>query len=243
MVKNFLVSDYDGTYKMKPTVLDDLKKNNFAVQRFIDKGNIFMMATGRVFESIHKEFIEFDLKANYISCAEANVLFNNNFELLYYNTISKQDILKIKDYYKLLDEMIGKDPYGNVSSENIVEYNIRYKDEKSKRIFVENLRHNKLFAFYHDPLDPLNAHLFDKRNDKVKAIQFVATLENIPKNKIYTIGDGYNDLSMIEEFNGFAVKNAKYAAKFESLVVYNTVSDLVDDIEKENVPKRQRKWG
>ena len=147
MVKNFLVSDYDGTYKMKPTVLDDLKKNNFAVQRFIDKGNIFMMATGRVFESIHKEFIEFDLNANYISCAEANVLFNNNFELLYYNTISKQDILKIKDYYKLLDEMIGKDPYGNVSSENIVEYNIRYKDEKSKRIFVKNLRHNKLFSF------------------------------------------------------------------------------------------------
>ena len=118
-------------------------------------------------------------------------------------------------------------------------YIIRYKDEKSKRIFVEHLRHNKLFAFYHDPADPLNAHLFDKRNDKVKAIQFVATLENIPREKIYTIGDGYNDLSMIEAYNGFAIKNAKYAAKYESLGVYDSVSDLVDDIEKDNAPKKQ----
>ena len=239
MAKNFLISDYDGTYQMKPMLPEELKRNNFFIQRFIGKGNIFMMATGRVFESIYKDFIQFDLKANYISCAEANVLFNNNFELLYYNTISKQDILKIKDYYKLFDEMIGKDPYSNVSTENIVEYNIRYKDEKSKRIFVEHLRHNKLFAFYHDPADPLNAHLFDKRNDKVKAIQFVATLESIPREKIYTIGDGYNDLSMIEAYNGFAIKNAKYAAKYESLGVYDSVSDLVDDIEKDNAPKKQ----
>ena len=239
MKKNFLISDYDGTYKMKPTLPEEIKKNNFSIQRFIGKGNIFMMATGRVFESIHKEFIEFDLKANYISCADANVLFNNNFELLYCNTISKQDILKIKDYYNLFDEMIGKDPYSNVSSENVVEYNIRYKDERSKRIFIEHLRHNKQFAFYHDPSDPLSAHLFDKRNDKVKAIQFVAMLENIPKDKIYTIGDGYNDLSMIESFNGFAIKNAKEAAIYESLGVYDTVSDLIDDIEKGNAPKRQ----
>lgn len=239
MIKKFLISDYDGTYQMKPLLPEELKRNNFSIQRFIGKGNIFMMATGRVFESIYNEFIQFDLKANYISCADANVLFNNNFELLYYNTISTQDILKIKDYYKLFDELIGKDPYGNVSNENIVEYNIRYKDERSKRIFVEYLRHNKLFAFYHDPSDPLNAHLFDKRNDKVKAIQFVAALENISKDKIYTIGDGYNDLSMIETFNGFAIRNAKDIAKYESLGVYDTVSDLIDDIEKGNAPKRQ----
>lgn len=239
MVKNFLISDYDGTYKMKPMLLEDLKMNNFSIQRFMNNGNIFMMATGRVFESIHKEFIEFDLNANYISCADANVLFNSNFELLYYNTISKQDISRIKDYYNLFDEIIGKDPYSSTRDKNVIEYNIRYKDEKSKRIFVEYLKHNKLFAFYHDPLDPLSVHLFDKKNDKVKAIQFVATLENISKDKIYTIGDGYNDLSMIEAFNGFAVRNAKYAAKYESLGVYDSVSDLVDDIEKENAAKRQ----
>ena len=44
---------------------------------------------------------------------------------------------------------------------------------------------------------------------------------------------------MIEVFNGFAVRNAKYAAKYESLGVYDSVSDLVDDIEKENAAKRQ----
>ena len=35
MVKNFLISDYDGTYKMKPMLLEDLKMNNFSIQRFL----------------------------------------------------------------------------------------------------------------------------------------------------------------------------------------------------------------
>ena len=148
------------------------------------------------------------------------------------------DILKIKDYYKLLDEMVGKDPYGNVSNDNIVEYHIRYKDKKSKDIFVKNLRHGKLFAFYHDPDDPLSAHLFDKRNDKVKAIQTVAALEHISQDRIYTIGDGYNDLSMIKKFNGFAIRNSKDAVKYESLGTYETVSELMEDIEKQNISKR-----
>lgn len=238
MSLNLLATDYDGTYRMSPNIIEELNNNNLAVQKFVQKGNIFMIVTGRVFDSIYKEFVEFNLHANYISCAEANVLFNKNFELLYYNSISKEDILRIKDYYKLLDEMVGKDPYGNVSNDNIVEYHIRYKDKKSKDIFVKNLRHGKLFVFYHDSDDPLSAHLFDKRNDKVKAIQTVAMLEHIPQDRIYTIGDGYNDLSMIKKFNGFAIRNSKDAVKYESLGTYETVSDLIEDMENQNVSKR-----
>ncbi len=238
MRKKLLATDYDGTYRMNPNIILELKKNNLAVQKFVQKGNVFMIVTGRVFESIYTEFVEFDLKANYISCAEANVLFNSNFELLYYSSISKEDILKIQDYYKLFDKIVGKDPYGNVSSDNIVEYHIRYKDEKSKDIFVKNLRHANLFTFYHDPNDPLSAHLFNKRNDKVKAIQTIATLEHIAHDEIYTVGDGYNDLKMIEAFNGFAIRNAKDAVKYESLGIYETVSDLIKEIETENVSKR-----
>ncbi len=81
-------------------------------------------------------------------------------------------------------------------------------------------------------------HNFNKRNDKVKAIQTVATLEHIAHDEIYTVGDGYNDLKMIEAFNGFAIRNAKDAVKYESLGIYETVSDLIKEIETENVSKR-----
>lgn len=43
---------------------------------------------------------------------------------------------------------------------------------------------------------------------------------------------------MIEAFNGFAIRNAKDAVKYESLGIYETVSDLIKEIETENVSKR-----
>ncbi len=53
-------------------------------------------------------------------------------------------------------------------------------------------------------------------------------------NNIYTIGDSYNDVPMIEKYNGFCMKNSipKLSLNYKE---YGKVADLINDILSEKV--------
>ena len=52
-------------------------------------------------------------------------------------------------------------------------------------------------------------------------------------DELYVIGDGYNDLEMIQEFHGFAVDNAVEVVKEEARAVVASVAACIEIIEKE----------
>ena len=53
MVKNLLVSDYDGTYITNSKEM--LEQNNSEIKKFMLNGNLFAMSTGRIFYDIIDE--------------------------------------------------------------------------------------------------------------------------------------------------------------------------------------------
>ena len=55
------------------------------------------------------------------------------------------------------------------------------------------------------------------------------------KKTIYTIGDGYSDINMIKEFNGFAMKNSVEELKKLDIKKYDSVSELIYDITEEKL--------
>ena len=50
--------------------------------------------------------------------------------------------------------------------------------------------------------------IISSKTDKEKAIRIIANIEKVDKSSIYTIGNGYNDISMINAFNGACVNNS-----------------------------------
>ena len=57
-MKKFLISDYDGTFFIDNK---SIKYNIEKVKQFRDKGNIFAIATGRVFYDFTKKLEEFNI--------------------------------------------------------------------------------------------------------------------------------------------------------------------------------------
>ena len=55
-------------------------------------------------------------------------------------------------------------------------------------------------------------------------------LENIDKNNVYTIGDGYSDIKMIENYHGSAMKESVQELKDVAEKEYDSVSKLIEDI-------------
>lgn len=50
--------------------------------------------------------------------------------------------------------------------------------------------------------------IISNKTDKSSAIKELLELLNVPKKNVYTIGDGYSDIKMIQDFNGYCMENA-----------------------------------
>lgn len=55
-------------------------------------------------------------------------------------------------------------------------------------------------------------------------------IKNINKNNIFTIGDSFNDLEMLENFNGFCMKNSGEFVKSKIKNKCTSVAELIDKI-------------
>ena len=53
---------------------------------------------------------------------------------------------------------------------------------------------------------------------------------NVLKENVSTIGDGYSDIEMIKDFNGYAIINAVDELKEIAIKEYESVSNLIDEI-------------
>ena len=53
---------------------------------------------------------------------------------------------------------------------------------------------------------------------------------NILQENVYTIGDGYSDIEMIKDFNGYAMVNSVNELKQVAIREYESVSNLIDEI-------------
>ena len=76
---NLLVSDFDGTY-----YLDDISilKNNLKIKEFRQKGNIFMLSSGRSFTSLKKMTEKYNIEYDYLSCCDGSILYDNNDNII-----------------------------------------------------------------------------------------------------------------------------------------------------------------
>ena len=83
-MKKLLVSDYDKTLKVNYDFKNDLlmKINVKAIKKFLSEGNVFMLNTGRAFDSIKDEIIKNNIPYSYLACNDGTLLLDNKDRLL-----------------------------------------------------------------------------------------------------------------------------------------------------------------
>lgn len=66
-----------------------------------------------------------------------------------------------------------------------------------------------------------------KHTSKANGIQKLSKLSPIHFNQIYCIGDSWNDIEMIERFNGYAMIESPHEIKAKSSKTFNTVNEAI----------------
>jgi len=235
--KSLIVSDYDGTIK-NIDKLNEFKENIKLIESLVNLQITFMISTGRVFESINKDIVDFNIPFNYLTCCNGNALFDEKRNIMWNTRINSLIEKELKAYYKYILSFEPKDVYGNFTQKNAVEYCIQLIENKQiRREIVNYLLVSNIFDYCTDGDNKFKIHIFNNSN-KITSIEIVRKILKISKKEIYTIGDSTNDLEMIKKYNGFILGNNINNYNDLGIQKYDTFDTFVQDIQHCLVKKR-----
>ena len=198
-----LVSDYDLTMRIIYDFDNDfiLKANIKAIEEFMKNGNIFMLNTGRDYNSIKGEIDKHHIPYNYLACNDGTILLDELDGLVHYYD------LRTDDYdYRLLFENLkeeGVEPHAvlgcmyinkcdnleEIANKYYLHYNI---EEDMVRLVPMNL-HNALLTFI-NKYPEFKLRTWEQFN---KLLEY----EVSPKNRLKMLSLRKDKSGMIEDVN------------------------------------------
>lgn len=240
MTYKLMAVDIDGTLLDSNGKLTDETRR--AVRMGVGKGLIFVISSGRPVQGVKPLVEELDLDLPIITYNGAMVIKGKSMEILYEQRMSPQDardIIEIGEKYGTAI-MVWKENklYVNKMSDKAVKYGglsktvpILAEDMEaiisggvSKILWYDNIdlieRYEKEVGSYlhgnvnYHTSQPFFLEFVDKKASKAIAMEKLGENYGIKQSEMIAIGDGFNDLSMIEYAGlGIAMGNAKDAIK------------------------------
>ncbi len=232
--RKMVVSDYDGTFYLDDKgIIENVKK----VNAYREKDNLFIIATGNNFIDFQKVISKYSIKCDYLISDQGACIFDNNGTLLKScfldYEISKKIMYEIKQTnkeYKLCNPYTKAE---TLEEKNITKMAAYFIDLQEALNFTNKI--NEKFGEYVNAytmiFEEINiVEIISSKTDKNEAIKYIIDKENISKSDVYTIGNGYNDISMIQNFNGYCMKNSvdELLKKCQNQVV--SVAELIDKL-------------
>ena len=232
------------------------------IEKVIDKGILFVVASGRPIQGIKKYKNILNIKGPAITYNGAMIVSLENGEILYEQSLKKSDaekILNIGNIKKITMCVWSKNQlYVNIINDKvnnyiklsgvkpilISDYQELLKNPISKILWydtvekIEEVRKELSVDLFEEVTfctsQPIFLEFFNSKVSKGKALEFIGKSYSISSQDMIAIGDGANDLSMIQYAGlGVAMGNAseeikKYAKFITTSNDENGVGEVLD---------------
>lgn len=246
-----LVTDYDGTlyqyYKIRE---EDLK----AIRDFRKEGNLFGIASGRHLDSLRAEIKKHKIDVDFLIGNNGAIITDHQQRLIYLNQLSTELSIELMGYVR---ENFFDDFYfvginnGYNFAKDIYQDGASYHD--GYQGVIDDIVNSKMItALFGELKDPSRAPLIIDRihkdyghlvesvsnaefidianhgNNKAKAVEIVAQYYQIKVNDVIVVGDGYNDVLMIEKFGGYVIRQGyeEVVRRFKKHQQIQYISDI-----------------
>lgn len=234
MNKKVLVVDYDRTLFINN---DDMLNNINSINKFRENGNIFIIATGRTYNSLKKEIDKYNIEYDYLILNHGSLVIKKDKSTLFHYKIDRNILFDITNYlskYKPKSVMYSyyTEDTSNINNPDISKITIGFqKDiETFKKVMMDVVKkyNNKLNIYFTQNFE---IEIISKETNKSKAIDLLMKKVNFKKENIYTIGDSYTDIEMINDYNGSCMeKSIDILKNNKNIKKYSSVSVLIKDI-------------
>lgn len=227
-----LATDFDETLFTEK----DYYRNIEYVNKFVDQGNLFVIATGRYKDHLLKDISNTNLKFDYLICNDGGIIFDKDLNIVYQKDIPLNIVDNITniiekspciyDWYIDTGLTITKDKNSNANG--IIG---RFND-RDKAIDILLSITNK-YSEIHGYISSRWINITEKTVNKGSSLLILTKLLNINNNDVYTIGDNVNDISMSNYgFNNYSMSNSIDELKEITIKSYNKLYELIDELIK-----------
>lgn len=199
-----------------------------------------MISTGRLYKSILQEILDNDIPFNYISCANGNLLFDEKYQVIFKTYVDSKIIKQLNPFYEQILEIEPLDEFGVLAPNAPIEYLIHINhDLNIRRQIVNMLLSSKSFDYCTDGNNKFDIHIFNL-SSKLKTIEIVKNTLHLKDDEIYTIGDGPNDLDMLNRYNGYIVgNNDEIISEINDIKKFETFEECAEEIQQVLTLKRR----
>ena len=221
-----LVSDFDGVF-----FTEDYEKNIKLVNKFVDQGNIFVLATGRNIADLRKDMNDHFIKCSYFLCNDGATIFDQFMNIIYRKDIEPK-IVRIM-YNALSSVSCVADVFLDNSTAYMFDVN-RPTNKIVGRIANQDKcleLADKINQFYPEVYAYVSRHwinITNRSETKLTAINFLEKYYNFDNYDIYAIGNGVNDMCFAKMDNGYVLSSAYITVKKEFKNTIDSFEDMVN---------------
>ena len=231
-MRKILVSDYDQTFYLNDK---DIEKNKKSVEEFRKKGNIFVFATGRSYFDFMNKAEQYKLKWDYLIINHGATILDKNNNIISNYTIDN-DVIKNIEKDLEIEKAIKyfccnlENSRTNFDDKDLTKIHAKYEKNKAEQInFLINKKYAEFVNCYF--VSGNAVEIISNKTCKSNAIEEIAQIEKINKEDIFTIGDGYSDIEMIKNYNGYCMeKSVQELLKICNGKIVKSVSELIEKI-------------
>lgn len=254
MAMKLLAADYDGTLKLGEEVTS---RDIEAIRKWRQKGNLFVIDTGRSMQSILGEVQKYDIPVDYFITNNGGMVFDaKQHELFssYIDPLMSLDIMYLAKeignvvsyvsndgYYRhrvIVDETLGEKRYPGLkpdlseeelmASEKHAQFVISMATKKEALQLAEKIN----YYFSYMVVAYANKYVVDivpKGISKATGLDYLCEQIQVSKEDVYTIGDADNDIPLMEYgIHGACISNAPKDVRRHAGQLYKDVAEMIE---------------
>lgn len=232
-MKKIIVSDYDQTFYINN---DDIEINKKNIQNFREADNLFIIATGRSYMDFKKKANAYNLEYDYLIINHGATILDGDDNIIFNVSIDNSIIDNIKEDMNLEKTMSHFccslfDSRVEFEYKDLTKIEARYynkEDAWERNEYINNKYGEYVNSYF---LTSNSIEIISNKTSKSHAITVLLEKLHIAKENVYTIGDGYSDMEMIRDFNGYRMDDSVEALKEMTNKSVKSVAELVRIIE------------
>ncbi len=254
MAGYLLCSDFDNTICFWSNVGWILDEDREAIRRFREAGNKFVIVSGRSYQSGIDVFNVMDfhdmdffmlMSGAYAAYPDETLIFDKRIDMKTLPALA-EFFRETGARYLCLD--IGKESYNvDIGGDLVPEFTEPITLEEAMKLptytsinvgYHTHEEANAVSTVLEERFSHIITPLQNNRAidmppagiNKAVAVEFAARMYGIEKDKIYTAGDNYNDIMMLEAYHGCAMANGPCAVWDHAERKITHIAEIIDHI-------------
>ena len=221
-----IASDFDNTLYVKDE--KNMKENIETVKKFIEKGNKFIIITGRSYTNIKKVLTEKGIPYPYLVCQDGANIFDENDKCLNRNFLNQEKCKILEKYLKNNNIKYSYELAYNDHDiiENAVKITITIDSGKNAKQTLQKIKEDTNVDMY-SYVSSKHINIIDDYVNKSNALKYLIE-NNYITNNVMVIGDDVNDYEMLSNYDGVVMEKHDPLLNSLNKKQVKSVHDFID---------------